>query len=233
MSSQPARSQSWTAWLLDSYASSVQQDINEVPQDTAQQSTTDGSPISNPSQSSTSGSMASSSSSSPYGPYLRTGRGGAGNFHWDPQTDSQNPDLESQQQSSLSERRKAAGKLERLETGEAMQNRRLSAQYLHVGRGGAANYAQSNEVQTVQSPRSPFSPSSRSISLGSGRGGAGNLNSTMETKAREEQDELEKERSDAERRREQVEEQVDVMLQPPPGAVLSGSKRSSVLLESG
>ena len=212
----------------------MQHDINEIPHDATQQSATiDGSPVSESSQSSTSKTTASSSSSSPHGPYLRTGRGGAGNFHWGSQTDSQELDLESQQQSSLSVRRKAAGKLERLETGEAMQNRRLSAQYLHVGRGGAANYAQSNEIQIVQSPRSPFSPSSRNTTPITGRGGAGNLNLSIEAKAREEQEISadEKERIEAERRREQVEEQVDVVLQPPPGAVLSGSKGSSVLLE--
>ena len=49
----------------------------------------------------------------------------------------------------------------------------------------------------------------------------------------EEQDTLDKERLEVERRREQVEEQVDVMLQPPPSAVLSESRRSSVLLDSG
>ena len=161
MSSQPA--QSWTAWLLDSYASSVQHDINEVPQDAEPNSSGTNDSLSSESvdPSSTSRSFPSSSSSSSYGPYLKTGRGGAGNFHWGSQTESGNTDLESQRQSTLSERRKAAGKLERLETGEAMLNRKLSAQYLHVGRGGAANYAQSNEIQTVQSPRSPFSPSSR------------------------------------------------------------------------
>ena len=116
-----------------------------------------------------------------------------------------------------------------------MQNRRLSAQYLHVGRGGAAKLRfNRTRSQMVQSPSiAPSPPSSRNITPGSGRGGAGNLNSAMETKASEEQDELEKERSDAERRRERVEEQVDVMLQPPPSAVLSGSKRSSMFARTG
>ena len=35
-----------------------------------------------------------------------------------------------------------------------MSKRTVSAPFMHVGRGGAGNYTQSNEIQSAKSPRS-------------------------------------------------------------------------------
>lgn len=225
-------SQGWTEWFLSSYAASVSHDVDEVTQwEDDDPHVSLESPTSLTSHSSWDFSMDSRrSSTSPYGPYTKTGRGGAGNFLWE--SHQQDQDIELQKVSSLSERRRAAAKLERLETGEAMDARRLSSQYMHVGRGGAGNYTQSNEIQSAKSPRTPSFTLSRASSFPVGRGGAGNLSSAEESRARAEQERLEKQRLEAEKRREQVAEQVDDILQAPPGAMLSTSRRSSMLLEA-
>ncbi len=178
-----------------------------------------------------------SSQVSPYGPYVRTGRGGAGNFHWDSEQGQQSPDVESQRPISLAERRQAAQKLERIETGQAMQTlskRAASNPYMHVGRGGAGNYTQSNEIQSAaKSPRSAsstYAPAAQVPTVG--RGGAGNVMAAMDAKAKVQRERDARERQEADKRRENIEQQVADILPPPPGAVIAAtSRRSSMLLQ--
>lgn len=173
----------------------------------------------------------SSSQPSPY-PYVRTGRGGAGNFHWEPLKDGSD-DVEAQKPGSLAERRKAAAKLDRIETGEAMAKRVSSAPYKHVGRGGAGNYTQSNEPQSAKSPRSASATYAPSATIPTvGRGGAGNVAATMDAKAKIQHERDERERQQADKTRNEIEKQVAGMLQPPPEAIIaSTSRRSSMILE--
>jgi Protein of unknown function (DUF3602) len=173
----------------------------------------------------------SSSPNSPYGHYTRTGRGGAGNFHWHSDRDSESNDIEAQKPTSLADRRKAAAKLDRIETGDAMiAKRAVSSPYMHVGRGGAGNYTQSNEAQAVQTPRSASATYTSTLTVG--RGGQGNLAVALDAKLKAKREDEEREQSEAERRREEIEQHVAGLLQPPPGAVLaSASRRNSTILE--
>lgn len=222
--------QSWAAWLLDSYASSVSpvtESSTDRHQDDGPHSSEEYSSASAPSSSN--GQNMSSSNWSPYGPYLRTGRGGAGNFAWQSNAPAQWSDLEAQKQSSLSERRKAAQKLERIDTAEAM-GRKSSAQYLHMGRGGAGNYAHSIDIQSASSPSLPkLSPSA--VPVHPGRGGAGNFAAAAEVSGRVESEKELEDRLAMEKRREKIEEQVDGFLQPPPGAWLGARRPSNKMLK--
>lgn len=233
-----ASTQSWAAWLLDSYASSVSPVNSHHDEDTSSEPTTfTTSPTHSP--------MSSISNSSAYGPYVRTGRGGAGNFTWQASELAKSSlsvsELEAQKSvqphSSLSERRKAAGKLEHIDTQEALRLRQSSAQYLHAGRGGAGNYLSSSDVaQAKRSPSLPVSlgtarPSSPSNAypVHPGRGGAGNYAAAAEVNGRKESEKEQEERIKAEQRREQIVVEVDGMLQPPPGAWLGGRRKSEAI----
>ncbi|KEF56009.1 uncharacterized protein A1O9_07589 [Exophiala aquamarina CBS 119918] len=233
-----ASTQSWAAWLLDSYASSVSPVNSHPDEDTFSEPTTyTNSPSHSP--------MSSVSNSSAYGPYVRTGRGGAGNFTWqasDLAKSQSVSDLEAQktpvpQVSSLSERRKAAAKLEHIDTQEALKMRQSSAQYLYAGRGGAGNYLSSNDIaQAKRSPSLPVTlgtvrpPSpSNAYSAHPGRGGAGNYAAAAEANGRKESEKEQEERIKAEQRREQIIVEVDGMLQPPPGAWLGGRRKSEAM----
>lgn len=232
-----ASTQSWAAWLLDSYASSISPVNSHHDEDTSSEPTTyTTSPTHSP--------MSSVSNSSAYGPYVRTGRGGAGNYTWQASERAKSPsvsDLEDQKSvqhhSSLAERRKAAAKLEHIDTQEALRLRQTSAQYLHAGRGGAGNYVSSNDV--AQAKRSPSLP----VTLGTvrppsplngypvhpGRGGAGNYAAAAEANGRKESEKDQEDRIKAEQRREQIIVEVDGMLQPPPGAWLGGRRKSEAM----
>lgn len=228
--------QSWAEWFLDSYAASspittepMHYDDDESAAESQRHSDSDDSPMSATSQSSATQrtfSAHTTSSLSPYGPYTQFGRGGAGNFYWQNSAASQStPDLETGQHLSLAERRAAAARLQRINTGESIKPRNISSQYVHVGRGGAGNLAQGAEIQLSKSPVSP-NPGIVSTPT-TGRGGAGNASKMEEHKRqlRREQEELE--RIVVEKRRERVEQEVDGLLMPPPGAFLGGSRRSS------
>ncbi|EXJ81964.1 hypothetical protein A1O1_08031 [Capronia coronata CBS 617.96] len=236
--------QSWAAWLLDSYASSVSPVTSDFPDrhhDSASASTsTSDSPYTTATAHSPQSSI---SSSSPYGPYVRTGRGGAGNFTWQtelkPKKSSSPLDLESQPapQTSLNERRKAAAKLEHINT-ETVRLRQSSAQYLSVGRGGAGNYVSPAErSQAKRSPSLPLSVSSAKAGSPTtqypfhpGRGGAGNYAAAAEFNGRAKTESDEEEQRIAQQRREQIIEEVDGLLQPPPGAWLGPERRKSEVM---
>ncbi|KIV88543.1 hypothetical protein PV10_08218 [Exophiala mesophila] len=228
-------SQSWAAWLLDSYASSISPVNSQHDDDSDSHHTYTTSPVHTP--------MSSISNSSAYGPYVRTGRGGAGNFTW--QSDdksSKSPtmvDIEAQkepvQPSSLSERRTAAANLENINTQEAMRLRQSSAHYFPSGRGGAGNFISSSEVaQAKRSPSLPVSltgvkTNSPIYPVHPGRGGAGNYAASAEASGRKTTDKDRQEKIEAEQRREQVVCEVDGLLQPPPGAWLGGRRRSEAM----
>ncbi|KAI1616015.1 hypothetical protein EDD37DRAFT_103908 [Exophiala viscosa] len=238
--------QSWADWLLDSYASSVSPIISESPyrHHDDSHSISDNSYSTSPTNPNSLSPMSSVSNSSAYGPYVRTGRGGAGNFIWQTELKparSADLDLEAQaaKSSSLAERRKATARLESIDTKPAMRLRQQSAHHLSVGRGGAGNYASGAEIaQAKRSPSLPLSfSSSRPVSppsagaIHAGRGGAGNYEAAAAIGGRiESQKELE-ERLAAEQRREQIAVEVDGLLQPPPEAFLGGRRKSEAEFE--
>ncbi|KAK6383089.1 uncharacterized protein PV06_05348 [Exophiala oligosperma] len=246
-----AAQQSWAAWLLDSYASSVSPVTSDSPyrHHEASDSISESPHTTSSGDSSSLSPMSSISNSSAYGPYVRTGRGGAGNFTWE--TNIKSPkiseiDLEAQnnKHSSLADRRKAAAKLENINTKRAVHKhtRQSSGGFLSVGRGGAGNYASSNEIAPPK--RSPSLPVSMSASgsrnpsptsqffMPPGRGGAGNYANAADVTARNETEKEQQERLAAEQRREQIVEEVDGLLQPPPGAWLGGRRKSEIAFEA-
>lgn len=244
-----AATQSWASWLLDSYASSV----SPLATDTSFHHHEDSISTSDSSYHESQTSASSVSTSSTYGPYVKNGRGGAGNFMWE--TDlklaprSTSPvDLEAnrqpQPQVSLAERRRASARIESINTGNAMRRRQNSTHYLGVGRGGAGNIA-SNDMIPVQrsvtlpanmvSPASSKPPSPKHQNsypvIHSGRGGAGNFAAALEANGRVESEREQEERLAAEQRREQIVEEVDGLLQPPPGAWLGGRRKSGSIYD--
>jgi hypothetical protein len=246
-----AATQSWASWLLDSYADSV----SPLATDTSFHHHEDSYATSESSYHESQSSKSSISNSSAYGPYVKKGRGGAGNFTW--QTDlklaprSTSPtDLEAnrlhQTQPSLAERRKAAARLETINTKDAMCIRQNSAQYLGGGRGGAGNYAAAPaDMRSLQrsatlpakliSPTTPKPPSPNHQPsfpvMHPGRGGAGNYAAAAEAIGRVETEKEQEERLAAEQRREQIVEEVDGLLQPPPGAWLGGRRKSGSIFD--
>jgi len=238
---------------LDSYASSVHTapetlnangDESLAEQTVAASPTSTSTPRSHARSNSNSNSLSASppaSSSLPYGPYFKSGRGGAGNFTWQseilPDSDVEVQNVQ-QRQSSLSERQKAAALAEHLEINEAVQAkslRRKKPEYLNVGIGGAGNMAitQSNEVQSPRSPsfsRSSFGsggPGSSQLSAGGhGRGGAGNFAAVAEVEKAALNGKDEEERMKAEKTRQKIEAEVDGLLKMPEGAlVVQGRSR--------
>ncbi|KAK5327665.1 hypothetical protein LTR20_002868 [Exophiala xenobiotica] len=232
-----ATQQSWAAWLLDSYASSVSPVTSDSPyrhHDDSPSISESSHATSSPSRASSLSPMSSISNSSAYGPYS-----------------SADLDLEAQstkQTSSLSDRRKAAAKLENINTNRAVSQqhtRQSSTQFLSVGRGGAGNYTSSTSeiAPPKRSPSLPVSLSARSASgsrnpsptslhfVHPGRGGAGNFANAADVGSRNETEKEQEERLAAEQRRDQIAEEVDGLLQPPPGAWLGGRRKSEIMDE--
>lgn len=215
--------QSWAAWFLDAYANTNIVSHDDSADDSAYETA-----------SPTSMSELSNTESSPYGLYVKTGRGGAGNFTWQSQ---QPADLESQKSGSLRDKRKAAMKIEHIDTSAAVRNAqtRQVSQYARVGRGGAGNMPiiQSNEPQA--SPmvstfsRSPISASSPVIV--SGRGGAGNFGAARSVSAQAAIEKEQRERVEAEKYREQAELKVSGMLQAPSQAYVGTRRRQGLPFE--
>lgn len=217
--------QSWAAWILDAYANSVITSHEDFSDDSSYESpTAESVDMSN---------KASDTSSSPYGPYVRTGRGGAGNFTWQSE---QARDPETQAPISLKERRNITLDLEHIDTSLAVKKSqaRRTVTYPRVGRGGAGNiYYQSNEIQqsptTASFAKSPVSVTSSPV-MYTGRGGAGNYvvaknASDLARQAKEKQEQV-----DAAKRREDAEQQVQSLLKAPTQAY-TGSRRRSFLPE--
>jgi len=221
--SQTQPQQSWAAWLLDAYANAVVTEPCEIEDDDSAYE----------SMSPAVSEVGKTESASPYGPYVKTGRGGAGNYQWQTQPKS---DIEAQKPMSLKEKRKVAIAIESIDTAAAMRNTqaRSTSQYARAGRGGAGNfgaYIQSNEPQaspTVASLRVRTPTSSNSPVIHSGRGGAGNFIAARSASdsvklAKERQDQ-----ADAEKRREEAEQHVGSLLQPPSQAHIGTRRRSTL-----
>jgi Spy/CpxP family protein refolding chaperone len=217
--------QSWTSWILDSYASSVHT-TSATPDAESSDPIEDEPPAAPPLGS------RSPSASSTIGPFVKTGRGGAGNFTWQ----SEQPrDVEAQRQSSLTDRQRAAAQIEHLDTAEALNvskiRKQTSSQYQRVGIGGAGNLSlvQSNEVQSPRSPsfsRSTSSPLSATFpKLHYGRGGSGNYAAAVEGEKKIEGEKEYAERIVAMQLRVKVEQDVENLLRPPQGALLSEGRR--------
>lgn len=217
--------QSWAAWLLDAYTNNVATEPREVGDDDSAYE----------SMSPAVSDVGKTESASPYGPYVKTGRGGAGNYQWQAQ---QRPDVEAQRPMGLKEKRKVAVAMESIDTAAAMRNAqsRNPSQYTRAGRGGAGNFStfvQSNEPQpspTAASFSVKTPTSAGSAVMPSGRGGAGNFiaarSASESVKLAKEKDE----QVEAEKRREQAEQHVGSVLHPPSQAY-TGDKRRSTLPE--
>lgn len=222
MASDSDSQQSWTAWVLSAYASSVAPTYTEdaISDDSNYES-----------MSPTYSESSSEDTSSPYGPYARTGRGGAGNFQWQPERAA---DIEAQRPVSLKEKRAAARQIEHIDTGLAIQNAkaRATSQYVRVGRGGAGNmpYVQSNEIQ--QSPRATSMPLKSPLTATSpvmytGRGGAGNHSASKAAAAQVKALKEKEQQLEADKRWEQAEQDVSNTLQAPTQAWLGGRRKST------
>lgn len=219
--SQTQPQQSWAAWILDAYANSIVTSHDDLSDDSLYETIT--------AEPARMGNTTSDISSSPYGPYVRTGRGGAGNFTWESQ---QAGDLEAQAPRSLKEKRNISLDIEHINTSTAVRNSqaRRTVTYPRVGRGGAGNiYYQSNEIQksptTTTFARSPQSIVSSPVTY-TGRGGAGNYGAAKATNdtarhAKEKQEQVE-----AEKRREEAEQQVQTLLKAPTQAYTVSRRRS-------
>ncbi|KAJ9607583.1 hypothetical protein H2200_007661 [Cladophialophora chaetospira] len=249
-----AATQSWASWLLDSYASSVSPLATETSFDQQEDSHYDSQPVSEISYHEDKIPVTAVSMSPAYGPYIRTGRGGAGNYNWDvdlklaPRAASP-IDLEAnipQRQISLAERRKASARLEAININETARLRQNSAQYLSYGRGGAGNYTPNTTdgrsmqrsatlPATLISPITPRSPSPNPRNPyptpHPGRGGAGNYAAVADAYGQAETEKQHKERLAAQLRREQIVGEVNELLQPPPGAWLGGRRKSELFYE--
>lgn len=240
-------SQSWSSYILSAYSSSVSPTYDP---DQYEPTATPISPSSSTSPNPNTMSSSSSSSTptttnhpSPWGPYTKSGRGGAGNFTWqsshqptptthtDPEANPPPP----QQSSLLSQRQKAAAESEARELADALASKQ-AAEYAHVGRGGAGNWTPSVELappasapEVAAPPPPPPTLISMSATAGAGdpyraaksgyygRGGAGNFNTGSE-EARRVAEEKERKRREEELRR-RVEESVQLEMRRPEGAV--------------
>lgn len=130
--SQTQPQQSWAAWILDAYANSVAPSHDDLLDDSLYEFTAESAEMANTST--------STSTSSAYGPYVRTGRGGAGNFTWQSQ---QSIDPEIQAPRSLKEKRNITLAIEHIDTAAAVnrsQQTGRSFTFPRVGRGGAGNF---------------------------------------------------------------------------------------------
>lgn len=217
--------QSWAAWLLDAYANAVITSHEDLSDDSFYDST-----YSEPAEM---GNTTSDISSSPYGPYVRTGRGGAGNYTWESE---QARDLEARAPMSLKERRNITLDLEHIDTSLAVKKSqaRRTATFPRMGRGGAGNiYYQSNEIQqspvTTTFAKSPVSVTSSPVTY-AGRGGAGNYGAAKATSDLARQTKEQQEQADVAKRREEAEQQVQTLLKAPTQAY-TGSRRRSFLPE--
>lgn len=224
--SQTQPQQSWAAWILDAYANSVAPSHDDLLDDSLYEFTAESAEMANTST--------STSTSSAYGPYVRTGRGGAGNFTWQSQ---QSIDPEIQAPRSLKEKRNITLAIEHIDTAAAVnrsQQTGRSFTFPRVGRGGAGNiiYTQSNEIQ--QSPTATTfakSPSATSSPIMyTGRGGAGNFIAAKSTSELARQTKEREEQAEAEKRREKAEQQVSSLLQAP-GHAYTGSRQRSLMPE--
>ncbi|RMZ79790.1 hypothetical protein DV738_g3193, partial [Chaetothyriales sp. CBS 135597] len=172
--------------------------------------------------------------------YARTGRGGAGNYHWHsdpvrrPEDDIEAAAGLDMKQSSISERRQAASRLEQLQTAEALKSSGSRRVHSYSGRGGAGNYYTASNGGNEGEPAKTSQTVNGSLSgpRNFGRGGAGNLTAARDAKQRQEDERLQSEQASAERTREEVELHVLRTLQTPPGAILGHSQRSNRLLNA-
>ena len=209
----PEVKESWTDWILSSYSSSVNPSNLDLP------ITPYPEPESEPS---------TESSVSPWGPYAKTGRGGAGNFTWESDLPQ---DVEAQTHPSLRVNQRASTFDEESERVDKLRVKKRPTD-IHTGRGGAGNLSATYAAQSPRSPSWPISPTSepsptkaRAASTVHGRGGAGNFAASAAVANQAKDEKIDEERKMAEDLREKAEHDVENMLRPPEGAFLAGSRR--------
>jgi hypothetical protein len=209
--------ESWADWILSSYSEAINSSLAE------HQSTEPESDSSNASP---------DTASSPWGPYTKTGRGGVGNFSWQPDLPH---DAEVQHHPPIHGIRRAATTPEATEHADKLLSKKRPANIV-TGRGGVGNmvpptYAPGTPRSPTSTstwhlpPSSPACATTRSASAVYGRGGAGNfaLSSLALSQAKDEK--IDEERRIAEDLRERAEHDVENMLKPPADAFLAGARR--------
>jgi hypothetical protein len=206
--------ESWADWILSSYSESINPPPAEAPPP--------------PSPESDSSDVSPDTSSSPWGPYTKTGRGGAGNITW--QSDLP-PDVEAQHQPSLRNRQTSTANSEAADRAEKIGSKKRPINIV-TGRGGAGNFVPATYAPgTPRSPTWPISPNSppsatpRTASAVYGRGGAGNFAASSLALSQAKDEKADEERKMAEDLREKAEHDVENMLKPPEGAFLAGTRR--------
>ncbi|CCX09658.1 hypothetical protein FPQ18DRAFT_275184 [Pyronema domesticum] len=146
-------------------------------------------------------------------PYIRTGRGGAGNHI--PAEEARSEDLEAAKEGGVANAM-AADQMMEATPGE----------YKHTGRGGAGNYYEPSNLQqtgTIEPVIEDHEPSTEqpAIRQWTGRGGAGNFAASHGPTP----EEIEaKEREQAKKLQEEVRKSVESSLPKPMGAHLGGRK---------
>lgn len=203
-----SQQQSWTAWILDAYSQSAITSMDDSSDDSSYESMSPTASSPNP-------------NCPTHGEYLRTGRGGVGNT-WSQSVRIQKPNPEVQTVRSLKERRGLAINID-----TTVAQSRSSSQYIRVGR--TLQYIQSNEPQMSPVTSTPKLPSLVSSPvIHSGRGGAGNFGASAAAAKqakllKEQQDQI-----DSDKRRQEAEQHVVAMLQPPSSAYMKTRRRSTL-----
>ena len=200
--------ESWADWILSSYSEAINSPLPEHQPTEPESDSSDASP---------------NTTSSPWGPYKKGGRGGAGNFAWQPDLPH---DVEAKRQTSPHGIRRAAT------ASEATESKKRPANIV-TGRGGVGNvvpptYAPGTPRSPTWPPLPPSSPSCatpRSASAVYGRGGVGNIAASSLALIQAKDEKIDEERRMAEDLRERAEHDVENMLKPPEDAFLAGARR--------
>jgi hypothetical protein len=205
--------ESWADWILSSYFEAINSPLAEHQSTEPESDTSNASP---------------DTSASPWGPYAKTGRGGAGNFSW--QSDLPH-DVEAQRQPSIHGIQRAAAASEATEYADKVLSKKRPANIV-TGRGGVGNVVPPTYAPgTPRSPTWHLPPSSpacttpRSASAVYGRGGAGNFAASSLALSQAKDEKIDEERRMAEDLRERAEQDVENMLKPPADAFLAGARR--------
>jgi hypothetical protein len=205
--------ESWTDWILSSYSEAINSPLAEHQPTEPESDSSDASPNTN---------------SSPWGPYKKSGRGGVGNFAWQPGLPH---DVEAKRQPSPHSIRRAATASEATEHADKVPSKKRPANIV-TGRGGVGNVVPPTYAPgTPRSPTWPLPPTSpscatpRSASAVYGRGGVGNFAASSLALIQVKDEKVDEEKRMAEGLRERAEHDVENMLRPPEDAFLAGARR--------
>lgn len=159
--------------------------------------------------------------SSPYGPSIRTGRGGAGNFIWQSDLEKKRAeDPESALPSKLTTNTSLITKSSHpIPSSSTTTTTTTTQPYIPTGRGGSGNFHPPPLSPTLPTTTSTPSKPSPNPSRISGRGGAGNIEATNAAASQARNRVEEKEREELEEQvRRAVRLNVEQGLERPRGA---------------